>query len=189
MSQDPAQKQQFYEWQQKLYAAGFYGSAKPTDVAWGTWDLATGAALKSAFSAAVQVAASGAPVTFDEYLTGLGQAKTAAQSGIGTGPLVVQHEDPKAVAGMLQQAAQASLGRDLSDAEVEHFISEYKAAEDAYYKGRKVATDATGGRVDVTQPNLQAQAESFVQGGHGTEAAGNNMADYVKALESMLGGG
>lgn len=189
MSQDPSKAQEYFGWQQKLFAAGFYGSAKPSDVAWHTWDLATGAALKAAFSAAVQVSASGAPITFDEYLTGLAGAKQASAAGAPTGPLVIQHEDPTAVAGMLQQAAQASLGRDLSDAEIEHFLSEFASAETAYYKQGNEAQNATGGQFSMTKPDLAGRAEAYVQGEHGTEAAGNNMADYVKALESMLGGG
>jgi hypothetical protein len=181
-------KAKFLGLQRAMFDGGFYGAATEGSIAFGSYTPATDAAWLKVLQATARAQESGLALTPDQIIQQSIEGRAGAAKGAPPAPLIVEHEDPKVVAGMLQQAAQSSLGRDLSDSEVEHFISEYHAAEDAYYKQRKVASEATTGRVDLTKPDLQATAQAAVSGGHGTEAASNDMADYVGALESMLGG-
>lgn len=175
--------------QHALFDGGFYGTASSTSIAFGAGIDATLTAWRRALTATAQAQSAGLNLTPEDVIRQAAEDRRKAAGKAPTGPLIVEHEDPHALAGMLQQAAQAALGHDLSDQEVEHFISEYKSAEDAYYKQRLVASNATAGRVDLTRPDPSAQAKSFVQGEHGTEAAGDNLANYVGALEGMLKGG
>lgn len=171
--------------QRGLFAAGFFGSK--------TWESVAGTAVDATMTAWRQVLIetaraqdTGAALTPEDILR---KSIEGRKAGVGQGgqSLVRQHEDPKAVAGILQQAAQASLGRNLSTQEIEHFISQYRAAEDAYYAQAEKA-DVTPGIHNLTKPNLEAQADSFVQGGHGTEMAGEEIGAYGDAFLRMVEG-
>lgn len=81
------------------------------------------------------------------------------------------------------------LGRNLGDEEITHFVSEFRAAEQAFARRQYAAqTDTTGGTYELTRPSLGGQAQEFVEGGHPAEAGGNRMADYVAAIEQLVGG-
>lgn len=182
-------KAAFLDLQRQLFIGGYYGATSESSIPWGSFTSATQQAWLHLLEATQMAQTSGAHLTPDDVLAQAVAARTANQGKAPASPLLIQHEDPKAIAGALQQAAQATLGRDLSDAEVEHFISEYKAAEDAYGRQRQSATDATAGqRVDLTAPNLTGEATAFVKDQHGAEAGAQNAADYVGALRQMIGG-
>lgn len=183
-SKDP---KAYREFQRGLFEAGYYGSK--------SWESIAGAALDETLTAwgkvlvaTAQAQATGEPLTPADIIQRAIEGRRSALKDKPAEPVIRQHEDPHAVAGIIQQAAQASLGRNLSQAEVEHFVSEYRAAEDAYYRTAEHAA-VTPGVSDLTKPDLQSRAEDFVTAGHGTEAAANDMSDYVGALENLLGGG
>lgn len=173
--------------QRALFAAGFFGDTPEKSIQWGAGVEQTMAAWRRVIIATAQAQAAGQSLTPVDVMNRALEGRKAS-AGPGGASLVRQHEDPKAVAGILQRAAQASLGRNLSTAEVEHFISEYRSAEDAYYtQGEKA--DVTPGIHNLTKPDLEAQADAFVQGGHGTEMAGESMGAYADALLRMVEGG
>jgi hypothetical protein len=181
-------KKKFLQFQQMLFMAGFYGSASAESVHFGSPTPATQMAWLHLLEATQMAQKSGRNVTPDELLE---QAVTGAKAAAGTRPappLILEHADPKDVAGMLQRAAQDALGRDLSDAEVAHFISSYRAQEDAFSRSRYTAQNATTGTFNVTAPDLESQAKSFVKSGHQAEATQQTDADYIGALEQMIGG-
>lgn len=178
--------------QQKLYQAGFYGSTDPKAIGVGAYNAQTVNAYRSAVLAASQLADSKTPVTFDELL---GQKNPAA----GGGPpkvqpgFIAQYSDPQTVAAIAQQAAQTTLGRNLSTAEVQAYVREFHAAEQRWNANQKAAqtTAATGTDASAsTAPSAQASAEQFVQQGtRGTEATGNRLDDYYNSLRNLVGGG
>lgn len=183
-------KAAFLDLQRRLFLGGYYGAASEASIPWGSFTSATQQAWLHLLEATQMAQVAGQDMTPDNVLDAAVTARQAnAPAGAPPSPLLIQHEDPKAIAAALQQAAQSTLGRDLSDAEVEHFISEYKAAEDAYGRQRQTAQDATTGqRVDLTAPDLSGEASAFVKAGHSAEAGQQQGADYISALEQMIGG-
>lgn len=172
--------------QRALFQAGYYGSTPYGSIAWGSYTNQTVDAWRQLLVHTAQAQSQGINATPNDILHQ--SANNRVSTPKSPGPLIVQHGDPKVVAGFLQQAAQSSLGRNLSDQEVAHFISEYRTAETAYYEKAQQATNAPAGRFDLTKPSPEADAQSYVAEQHPTEAAGNDMGDYVRQLESMLGG-
>lgn len=189
MAYSPQTAPEFLKWQRQLYTAGLYGSKKPSEVAWGSWDDDTYLAFKTALTKVAQSNEAGAPISFDEYLTKLGADKQRAAKELSQqDPTIREHANPQVVAGVLQQAAQAAFGRNLSKDEVDHFVSEYRAAEDSYYHTAESA-QATPGVHDLTKPDVQAQAQGFVNQHHAAEAGGASMAGYFGEIERLINGG
>jgi hypothetical protein len=177
--------------QQRLYQSGFYGSASPQAIGVGSYNEQTVAAYRAAVLAAAQLADSGTPVTFDELLdqkdpAAAGRAQKQVQPGF-----IAQYSDPQTVAAIAQQSAQAALGRNLSTAEVKTFVAEFHQAEQRWNSNQKTAAQtAAGGKDTATTPapSASAAADQFVQqGGRGTEATGNRLADYAGIIESLVG--
>lgn len=179
--------------QQALFAGGFYGSTPVGSIPWGTDPQgATYDAWKKVLVAAQQAQDSGINVTPDQILQQGIKEHTAAKAAepVPKNPLAIQLTDPSQIASSAQSAAQAVLGRNLSDEEVMHFISEYHAAETTYSKqAYETNNDQTGGTHVLTQPSLSGTIDTELHQKHGTEIAGNNLSDYVRALEQMVGGG
>lgn len=179
--------------QQRLYSAGFYGSASPQNVGIGSYNDQTVSAYRAAVLAAAQLADAGQPVTFDELLDQKDPAAAArGQKQIQPG-FVAQYSDPQTVAAIAQQAAQTTLGRNLSTDEVKAFVAEFHTAEQKWNSNQKAAGTTAAAGKDTSQtsaPSAPAAADQFVQqGGRGTEAAGNKMADYVNVIRQLVGGG
>jgi hypothetical protein len=176
----------YLDLQRRLFAAGFYGSKDPASIPWGQDVAGTIDAWRKVLELSLQSAETGNPLTPEEVLR-----RGAAAGKAGGAPpksLIIDYTDPEQVAGVVQRAAQASLGRNLSDEEIQHFVSEFRVAETDYAKARyKGETDTTGGTFEVSRPDLGDRANDFVEQGHETEIGGNRMADYVSALERMLG--
>lgn len=176
---------EFEKYQRLLYQAGFYGAAKPDEVAWGSW-AGSESAFKSALISASQAKEGGAPVSFEEYLgkAGVDRAKGAGQQAATPHQLT----NPRVIASVLQQTAQNVLGRNLSKDEVEHFVSDYTATEEEYFKA--VDASGNGGAPNVYQPpSVDTAAQDTVQEQHGAEAGGNRASDYLGVLEQLLGQG
>lgn len=202
MAYDPKRVGQFRALQVALYRGGMYGSKKPEDVLSGTWDTDTADALSKAIRGYLQVAdqddGAGVPISFDEYVTNVSKGRDAAgkaaQEATPKKPLVYDLDDPAEIAGQVQQAAQSSLGRNLSDAEVQHFVSEFMAQQRAYQKKLYdveqgfTSGAVSGGTFEVNQPDLEGQAEQYVKTGREDEIGGNQLADYVGAIQQLLGG-
>lgn len=179
--------------QQRLYQAGFYGSASPNAVGIGSYNEQTVSAYRQAVLSAAQLVDSGTPVTFDELLDQKDPAAAArGQKQIQPG-FVAQYSDPQTVAAIAQQAAQTTLGRNLSTDEVKAFVAEFHTAEQKWNSNQKAAGTTAAAGKDTSQtsaPSAPAAADQFVQqGGRGTEAAGNKMADYVNVIRQLVGGG
>ena len=121
------------------------------------------------------------------------QAITEHQAAQATAPkpgMAIQTTDPAVLRGLVQQAAQASLGRNLSADQVNRFVEEFHAQEQAYSKQAYAAqTDQSGKSFNLTQPNATAQAQEFVDQGNPTEEGGQLLASYVGRLQQMLSGG
>ena len=187
---DPAK---YLDFQQRLFAGGFYGATPASSIPWGTDPQgATLDAWKKVLIAAQQAQSSGYNITPDQILQqGIEQHQAAIKNAPVSKPgMIVQYSDPAALTGIVQQAAQASLHRNLSPDEINRFIQEFHAQEAAYSKKNYQAQlDTTGKEFDLTQPNAQAQAEQFVQQGHPAEAGGELLASYMAQLQSMLNGG
>ena len=182
--------------QQKLYKAGFYGSTPAQSIGIGVYNDQTINAYRNAVLNAAQLNQAGNPVTFNELLAQENPAvaardKAAGQKAIQPG-YMAQYSDPQTVAAIAQSAAQQTLGRNLSTAEVGQFTKAFHQQEQQWNSNRKAAALTAAKGKDVTvqdQPSAQAAAAQFTeQGSRGTEAQGNRMADYVGVLERMLGG-
>ncbi len=192
MPYTPGGQAKIEDYQRRLLAAGFYGAAKPEDVAWGSFDPATENAFRTALLSTYKAGEAGAPVSFDEYID-----KTASGRAKGqTGAPVSVHElsNPRVVASVLQQTAQTVLGRNLTKDEVDHFVSDYMATEQEYYKAAEKATQGHSGLGEagtdlIKPPSIEAAAQDTVMQDHGTEASGNRASDYLGVLEGLLSQG
>jgi hypothetical protein len=182
MSSDPGMQKDYLGWQRLLFGAGFYGSAKPTQIAWGTWDVPTKSALTDALKQMVGVTAAGAAVTFQEYLEQL--AKRRAELGIGTDQPTRQvrsYSDPAAVRQSAQQAAEQAIGRRLNTAELKRFSEYFHGLENQAYDDAAV-------QGQYSSPDLGAQAQEFAHGVSPTEYGAHQLGDYVSAFEQLIGG-
>lgn len=183
----------YLQLQQALFAAGYFGSKSAATVRWGADTSSTMDAWTQLLRDTIQQQSLGHNVTWEDVLKNSAANAKSAQSGTTPqNPTVTQFTDPQTVKAQVQQASQASLGRNLSDKELEVFVSEFHAAQEKF--GQQTAeinaaqTAGTGGHFDATQPELTGEADQYVKDTFGTEIAGNNLSDYVRALESMVGG-
>jgi hypothetical protein len=187
--QDP---KAYLAFQQALYAGGFYGSASPNSIPWGSDPTgSTYDAWKRVLAATQQAQSAGINLTPEQVLQQGVEQHTAAQKGmpVPKNPLIIQQSDPATLAGIVQQAAQDALGRNLSDGEVQSFVKSFQQQEAAYSKRRYNATeDQSGGTHTLVAPDPEAQAERFVEKGHGGEADSEDAADYIGVLYNLLGG-
>lgn len=181
MSGDPTMQKDYLGWQRLLYGAGFYGTKKATDIAWGTWDSPTKDALVGALKQMVGVSAAGSTATFEEYLNQL--AKRRAELGIGTDQPTKQVQsftDPAAIQRSAQSAAEAALGRRLNEKEVKKFQMHFHNLEvNAYEDAAKTGQYAN--------PSLEAQAGQFAEDVSPAEYGGQRLGEYVSAFEKMVG--
>jgi hypothetical protein len=187
-STDP---KKYLQLQQRLFQGGFYGATSASSIPWGSDPTgSTYDAYKKALVAAQQAQYIGNPMTPDEIID---QAITEHQAAQATAPkpgMAIQTTDPAVLRGLVQQAAQASLGRNLSADQVNRFVEEFHAQEQAYSKQAYAAqTDQSGKSFNLTQPNATAQAQEFVDQGNPTEEGGQLLASYVGRLQQMLNGG
>lgn len=179
--------------QQKLFDAGFFGTTDARSIGVGAYNAQTVNAYRSAVLAASQLADSKTPVTFDELLAQKNPAAGGHRAKQVQPGFVAQYSDPQTVAAIAQQAAQTSLGRNLSTGEVQAYVAEFHKAEQSWNANQKAAaTTAQGGHDAATTsaPSAQATADSYMhQGGRGVEATGNKLADYANVLRGLVGGG
>jgi hypothetical protein len=183
----------YLQLQQALYAAGFYGSTPASSIPWGSDPQGTTYdAYKKVLIATQQAQAVGLDITPSEMLSDAVKRHQAATAG-ATVPkpgLVIQQSDPAVLRGLVQQAAQEALGRNLSADEVNSFVESFHRQEAAYSKkSYEAQQNTTGSTFTLTQPDANAQAKEFVEGGHPQEAGGQDLAGYIGVLQSLLNGG
>jgi hypothetical protein len=189
-TKDPAG---YLKLQQAMFAAGFYGSTPASSIPWGSDPQgSTYDAWKKVLIATQQANAVGLDITPTDLLDDAVKRHQAATAGaqIPKPGLVIQQSDPAALRGLVQQAAQEALGRNLSTEEVNSFVDSFHRQEAAYSKKAYAAQqDNTGSTFQLTQPDANAQAKEFVEGGHPQEAGGQDLASYVGVLQQLLNGG
>ncbi len=182
----PKGKAELEKIQRLLYQAGYYGASKPSDVAWGSWS-GSSKAFHDALIDIVQAQKGGkAPVSFEEFL---GQAAVDRSKVKDTeAPTPHQLSNPRVIASVLQQTAQSVLGRNLTKDEVDHFVSDYTATEEEYFKA--VDRSAAGGNpLSYQPPSVEAAAMDTLSETHGTEASGNRASDYMGIMQQLLSQG
>lgn len=186
-------KKAYLAFQHQLFQGGWYGDKSPNSVLWGADPLGTQSAWSKVLLATQQAQAAGQAITPLDLLAQSAKDRADNLPGAEKHPSIIQLDDPRLIAGTAQKAAQAVLGHNLDDAEIKAFVSHFQAEQSAYSKSRQAASEAdtagTGGSFTLTEPDLGAAADQSVQEEHGTEIAGNSMADYVGVLERMLSGG
>lgn len=198
----PSQRAEFEATQKKLFEAGLYGTDKPEDITWGVWTDATRKAALKWYTAAAQQRAMKSTQTATEWLDQAAKANIESTlrygdstdygltpKGLGSSgsqaQVVNRFTDPQVVAQYLQSTAQSELGRNLSNKELRTFTDAFHKMEVGY---NNAANNNTAATLNLTAPDAAAQAQAFVEQKHPNEVAGERMASYVQALDSMLGG-
>jgi hypothetical protein len=188
---DPAQLAQY---QLQMWQSGLFGSGKKlSDITLGKWTPDTAAAFKKLVSSYTQADSLGGLSTQQKsvfnYLDDLsanpvGEAATQQQK-----PTTVnQYTDANSIVASAQSAAQAALGRNLTDDQVKAFVNEFHASQVQYNAAaNKAQQDTSGGTFNLTQPDASADAQAYINQNFGTEQGAKRMSDYVLALEQMLG--
>lgn len=179
----------FQQWQSLLYAADFY-SGKPRLGVFGAADIN---ALQAALTAYQQVngqanASLGgseptSPQALQDWLQQrVAQVKATGGPGATTKqPLQVDYTDPTAISAALQAGAQSELGRNLSDKELQGFISQFHGLQ------ATAQTAAYNGDSSFTPPDLSGQAEQYLIGQHGPEHDQKLAAGYLDSIAQRLG--
>lgn len=175
--------QSFAAMQQQLYSSGAYGSTKPN---FGVWSGSLDSnAMKAAMTGYLGIVNPNDPnpLSFADYLDRRGaQGKS---NGIGGGSAgatraPLQLTDAATLRQTLQSASQNALHRNLSDDELNHFVTAFHGQEtQAYNQANAGATYAN--------PDAGAQAIESVQTNHAAEANQALQASYNDKLMSMLG--
>lgn len=183
-------------YQIQMWKSGLYGNVDLSDISLGHWTTDTASAFKKVLSGYKQADALGGLTSqqksvFD-YLGDLSGTPVgkAAKDLAGPAPVTTVNNftDPNSVSAAAQSAAQSALGRNLSDKEIEKFVTEFHAVQANYNKTYNSAQqDTKGGTFNLTQPDLSSQAQAFAQSSNPNEAAANKASDYVVALQQMLG--
>lgn len=183
----PQGKAELEAMQYKLFQAGYYGGSKPTDVAFGSW-AGSSKAFHDALLDMLQTQQGGqAPISFTEFVEKAASDRAKSQAdNAGSTANPHQLSNPRVIASVLQQTAQNVLGKNLSKDEVDHFVSDYTATEEEYFKS--VDSSAAGGNPLTYQPpSIQAAAMDTLSQDHGAEASGNRASDYLGVLQQLLG--
>lgn len=179
--------QEYTALQQTLFAGGFYGNKKATDITWGSWGTDTKDALVQALVDTAQLSEAGAPITFSDYIKD--RADKRSKLGTPAQTEVNQYTDPAAVVQSAKDAATHALGRELTAKEAQGFESYFHSQERAYNVEANAASEGAAPVVDVSRPDLGAEAQQYVESHYGHELGAQRGADYITALHQLLTGG
>ena len=146
-----------------LQRYGVYGSSKPSQSGFGTQDLS---AMRE-----VMLYANSKGVTLDVALSML--TMEAKPMGGGARIRTTPKEDLRAV---FRQVSSQTLGRRVSDAEVEKFVRSYNRAE---------VSEATGGQA---APSAQVAAMEAVEAGNPDEAAAMGALQLTNIIDQAIKG-
>jgi hypothetical protein len=181
--------QAFVNLQKSLYYSGAYGQTSFDKIHAGQWTSQTVNALSEALNEYHQASQSGAPISFEEWLSANAKGAQKAGGGFysdttgsGASAPVLNLADPQTLRMTAQQAAQAALGRNLSSDELSRFVDSFHAQQQAAF-GAANAQGATS-YTDAGSPT--AAAEAFVAQGHGQEAGQHQVIGYADALLNHL---
>jgi hypothetical protein len=176
--------------QRSLWQAGFYGQTSIDGIHVGQWTTQTQDALKNALGSYEQLGEGGKlPLTFSEFLNQNaavaqdGGQNAPSQSGGGPtrAPFASNTTDPAAIRAAVQSAAQQALGMNLSEDQIQAFVTEFQhqqvQAERASYNYQ-----------DTTTPDLSSEAMGFVQETNPHAYKQQNKTAYMDALVNLLGG-
>lgn len=176
--------------QRSLWQAGFYGQTSIDGIHVGQWNPQTQDALKNALGSYEQLGKGGKlPLTFSEFLNqNAVMAKDGGENsnpgGAGPAapaPFVSNTTDPAGIRAAVQSAAQQALGMNLSEDQIQTFVTEFQhqqvQAERQSYNNQ-----------DSTTPDLSSEAMSFVQETNPRAYKQQNKTAYMDALVNLLGG-
>lgn len=176
--------------QRSLWQAGFFGQTPLDSVHVGQWTSQTQDALVGALGQYEQISKGGKlPLTFSEFLGQNAQmGQDGGQNGGGSGaastkaPFQADLADPMAIRAAAQNAAQQALGKNLSSAELEQFVSQFQAAQTS---SQKTAYNGSG---TITQPDLTNEAMAFAQQEDPKAYHQSQRESYLSALVNLFGG-
>lgn len=175
----------FAQYQEQLYASGFYGSSKPR---WGVYTTSDAAAMKKALQSYAGIVNPNDPnpVTFADYLDHA-MSQVGANGGFGGGggstraPLTISYTDPAELHETLQSAAQSALGRNLNSDELNKFVSAFHGKE------AKAQRAAYNGASSATNPEATGESQDFVSTNNTKEAGERSTATYLDSINQLLG--
>lgn len=177
------QPDQFRKIQQTLFQGGFYGPNKaPRDIRFGAWDEETKNAIILAIKGTLQLADSGVRTSFFNFIQD--RADNAKKAGTDKPQVVNQFTDLATLRQNIQSAAQQSLGRDLTEDEIQPFYAAFHSQE---VDANAAANDQTSSVVNVTRPDAGAEAQQFLDDNFQSAEHQQRGAQYLQALEQMIG--
>lgn len=173
---------------EKLYNAGYLSEADKVAAA-GHWSSAVGTAFAYAArdTAVINNTKGGEGTTLDQFLASKQGARASAEEASKPKyePVQRNYTDPEDIRAASKSAAEAVLGRQLTDEEEAKLTGHFRALEDGAYDQIDAAAGAGGAR--VTMPG-SGQIDAFVEGPeHEQEAAAYRAAEYGQALKRLFG--
>lgn len=184
--------------QEDLYMSGYFGNVGPEEVLWGNrndqstfdaWrgfvdDVATRAELGDTpnWWDILQAGVDGGS------LTGRSMSPVPEEEELEPGT-VFQLSDPQSLAQVLQSTAQRLIGRDVSGEEQRLFVAAVHELQRSYQEQIVAAREPGSADIEVSAPDVQAQAESTVGSQHPDEVGAARLARQVGVLSQLLGGG
>lgn len=166
---------------QHLLASGPWGSGTvyPT----GAWDRNTEAALSGAMSLYYQLSQTGVAMSFTDYLQSTA-ARAQSLGGLGTslGGSAAKNTstpvtDPASIRAAAQSAFQAATGKGATEAQLNHFVSHFQAAQ---------ITAETAMSGTPAAPSLTDQAMSYAQTADPSAYKGNQRQAFTDQLVNMF---
>jgi hypothetical protein len=170
---------QYAQIQQQLYQAGAYGGSKPS---FGVYTTQDATAMKAVLTGYMGLKLT-TPITLPDYIKQIQSAgiKNGVLNGAPRAPLTVQYTDPNTLKGTLQSAAQDYLGRNLSDKELNGFVSKFHGQE------KTAQTAAYNNKPGETPPEASGDAQALLENVHTPEHQQKLAANYLDSINQMLG--
>ena len=175
---------------QEMLSQGSWGRVKVT----GRFDSATEKALGNAMSQYLKVVSTGVPVSFTDYIKGLGAPLDANGNPLpnpsggssrvrAIAPLALANPDD--LKNVVQGAAMQALGHAMDPAQVQKFIDAFQEQQRQAYEARLSGESPVGGEY-VSEPNPTSAAIDFAKQNdpHGYDQ--NMIHGYANALLNDL---
>lgn len=167
--------------QADLFQAGLYGTTPPT---WGTWTAKDGDAIVQAFKGYTAVSQTGVPLTFEDWLSGAASAGTASQQS-KVNPVSYTPTDYLQKAA--QSAARATLGHELSESDLQKFVSSFHSQEATAQGGAAQAQlSNTATTPGDASPDPTSGASDYISQNFANEEAQHSAKGYMNAMLDMF---